>query len=64
MNNSVIKNALHYTALLMGGLAFLLGAVVLYGWYTHNPDLIQVNLHLCPCNITPRWAFCWRPPDC
>ncbi len=57
MNNSVIKNALHYTALLMGGLAFLLGAVVLYGWYTHNPDLIQVNPAFVPMQYNTALGF-------
>lgn len=51
MNHSVIKHTLHYTALLMGGVAFLLGAVVLYGWYTHNPDLIPDNLISCDAKI-------------
>ena len=43
MNNSIIKNILQYTALLMAGLTFVLGSIVLYGWYTHNAALIQVN---------------------
>ena len=57
MNNSVIKHALHYTALLTGGLAFLLGAVVLYGWYTHNPDLIQVNPAFVPMQYNTALGF-------
>jgi signal transduction histidine kinase/CheY-like chemotaxis protein len=57
MNNSVIKNTLHYTALLMGWLAILLGAVVLYGWYTHNPDLIQVNPAFVPMQYNTALGF-------
>jgi signal transduction histidine kinase/CheY-like chemotaxis protein len=57
MDNSVIKHALHYTALLMGVLAFLLGAVVLYGWYTHNPDLIQVNPAFVPMQYNTALGF-------
>jgi signal transduction histidine kinase/DNA-binding response OmpR family regulator/HPt (histidine-containing phosphotransfer) domain-containing protein len=57
LNITIVKHTLHYTALLMGGLTFLLGAVVLYGWYTHNPDLIQVNPAFVPMQYNTALGF-------
>jgi len=40
-----------------GGLSLLLGVVVLVGWYTHNPDLIQVNPAFVPMQYNTALGF-------
>jgi len=43
--------------MLCGTMAFLLGAIVLFGWYTHNPDLIQVNRAFVPMQYNTALGF-------
>ncbi len=57
MNSNKIKSVLQYTSLLMGGMSLLLGIVVLYGWYTHNSDLIQVNPAFVPMQYNTALGF-------
>jgi hypothetical protein len=57
MNSDNLKSYLQYTSLLMGGMSLLLGAVVLYGWYTHNVGLIQVNPAFVPMQYNTALGF-------
>ncbi len=57
MNSDHLKSYLQYTSLLMGGMSLLLGAVVLYGWYTHNTGLIQVNPAFVPMQYNTALGF-------
>ena len=44
-------------ARLMGALSLLLGAVVLLGWYLHEPALIQVNPAFVPMQYNTALGF-------
>ena len=52
------KNSFSFVGIIFsGGLSLLLGVVVLLGWYTHNPDLIQVNPAFVPMQYNTALGF-------
>ncbi len=57
MNMLRLKHLAVYLAITAGTLAALLGSIVLFGWYTHNPDLIQVNPAFVPMQYNTALGF-------
>ena len=59
---------LDLVVLVAGELAVALGSVVLFGWYTHSPWLVQLRPTFAPMQYNPppfdtRWLVCNLPPD-
>ncbi len=52
-----IRKVTYYIAIFSSMVSLILGAIVIVGWYTHNPSLIQVNPTFVPMQYNTAMGF-------